>query len=99
MSKKTDFLKVFTMDGQTLQVYCPNPDRAVLATASYVVTELMSKANQKPLDFLLGVVVHVVSMDTSGGLEKAFLENLEENVPKYREMYKGMEKQMKKPKS
>ena len=90
---------MFTMDGQTLQVYCPNPDRAVLAIASYVVNELMSHANQKPLDMLLGVAVHVVSMDTSGGLEKAFLENLEENTPKYREMYKGMEEQMKKPKS
>ncbi len=87
------------MDGKTLQVYCPNPDRAVLAIASYVVNELMSNANQKPLDMLLGVAVHVVSMDTSGGLEKAFLENLEENTPKYREMYKGMEEQMKKPKS
>lgn len=99
MSKKIEFLKVFTLDGKELKVFCPDKDRAVLALAGHIAHELMANDNQEPLDVLLGVIVHVLSVDTTGNLEKEFLDNIKEHTPTWREYYKKMAAQMKSPKN
>ena len=99
MRSKCEFLKVFTLDGKNLKVFCPDKDRAVMAIAGYIGQELFSKNNQGSLDVLLGVIVHVLSMDTSGNLEQEFLENIKEHTPKYREYYKNLAEQMKREKN
>lgn len=99
MNSKFEFLKVFTLDGKNLKVFCPDKDRAVMAVAGHIAQELFSKNNQEPLDVLLGVIVHVLSMDTSGNLEKELLDNIKEHTPKYREYYKNLAEQMKREKN
>lgn len=79
-------LKVaFGKDGG-ITVDMPDEDQAVTALAGHVITRFSAR-DMKPLDFLLGVVVHALAMETSGGLEKEFISNIRKHTPVFRKYY------------
>lgn len=74
-------------DKNNLVVDIPDRDVAVLSIPDHIWERLLKK-DTDPLSLLLAVVVHTLARDLSGGLERDFVDNLKDMVPKYRESYR-----------
>lgn len=86
--KREVFLNVFAGEDGELQVKThKDKNKALLALADYISTRFFVRRNSDALNMLLGVVVHVVSRDKSGNLEREFIDNIKQCTPEMREAY------------
>ena len=88
--KETKLLPILEVNwddkNQALQFVCDDTDSAVLLIAEGIVQGL--KQNQDgPLNALLAILLHLFAMESSGKLEREFMNNLKKFLPEYRKQY------------
>ena len=100
--KELEILRIYYNKDGNIQVDCPNMDDAVIAISNHIAVSINRK-DLKGLNVLFAIVLHLLAMDTSGNMEKMFLQNLKEKLPAYRaeyvELYKALKSVNIKPKS
>lgn len=67
----------------------PAKQNEMVAALSNQIAYQFFKKNQGPLNLLLSVVVNTLAQDTSGGLEKQFIDNVKKFTPEFRQRYKA----------
>ena len=91
--KEQEILRIYYDKDGNMQVDCPNMDDAVIAISNHIAVSINRK-DLKGLNVLFAIVLHLLAMDTSGNMEKMFLQNLKEKLPKYRANYIEMARAM-----
>lgn len=99
MEEEKVLLKVsYDKDGNTV-IEMPNgSDDAVINIVNYIWDNIQ-KNNTEPLDVLFSIVVHMLAMNLDKRFEEQFIRNIKDTTPQYREGYRAMRAQLRKPKS
>ena len=91
--EKTHLLRIWRDKEGDVKVDCPNNEEAVLAAAEHIITHL-ADGDTTPLTILHAVVVHTLASESTGNLERNFLDNLHRSLKEYREIYAKMDKDL-----
>lgn len=75
-----------TLEDDNISLLVGDEDKVVLTLTDTIRREFV-KGNNKPLDILFAVVVHLVAQALTGKFEEDFISNLKETTPQYRENY------------
>ena len=76
-------------DEGKLTVDCDDSYKAILAITAGVLHQFKN-GDRTIINFLFGLMLHVLAAETSGVLQKAFLENINKNIEEYRKEYQQM---------
>lgn len=89
--KKKNLLRIYTEDNGTIRYVCEDREKAVLA-ATYLIREALSRGDQGPMNLQFATTVHLLASDTSGKLEKQYIEKLCASVAEMRAQLKTDQK-------
>lgn len=78
------------IEGDNVRLFASNNEgdsyKIVMGIVNTIWREFI-KRNNRPLDILFAVVVHLLSQDLTGKFEEDFINNLRKTTPQYRENY------------
>lgn len=75
-------------------VECDDLQSAVKALAAHISYKFFQKRDTQPFNALLSVVIHCLAMETTGKMQRDFVQDIAMNVPKFREDYKRKAEQL-----